>query len=213
MNQLQRVSGFAAILEAAIYIVAFIYFGAFWAYPSAGDPLEQMLFLSNNQVPFTIINSLMYILFGVLLAVLVAGLYERLKDASPSLVQVGSLFGAVWVGLVIASGMISNIGLQSSLSLMTDSAERAFDTWIMVSLLTESLGGGNELVGGLWVLLTSLGALKGKVFSKTLNYLGLVVGIAGIATIYPADILTEVFGITQIIWFFFLGVSLIRQKK
>ena len=155
MKNLQKLAGISAISEALIYIVAFIYFGAFWAYPTTGSPTEKMAYLSESHLIFSTIYFLMYVVFGVFLAVLVIGLHEKLKDTKNPALALGSLFGVIWVGLVIASGMISNIGLAHAIDLMDASPEKAFDIWVIVSLITESLGGGNELVGGLWVLLVS----------------------------------------------------------
>ncbi|SEF93525.1 DUF4386 family protein [Vibrio hangzhouensis] len=212
MNNLQKVAGVSALFEALIYIVAFVYFGAFWAYPSDGTASEKMAYLAENQFSFSMIYFLIYVGFGVLLTVLVVGLYEKLKSTNSPFVKVGSVFGVVWVVLVIASGMLANIGLSHAINLMDLSTEKAFDMWQMISVIIESLGGGNELVGGLWVLLISLAALKAKEFPQGLNYLGLIVGISGIATIYPAEVLTEIFGVTQILWFVWLGISMLSQS-
>jgi hypothetical protein len=213
MKNLQKLAGISAISEGLIYIVAFIYFGVFWSYPSTGSPAEKMAYLAENQFTFSTISFLMYIVFGVFLAVLVIGLHEKLKQTKNPAIAIGSSFGVIWVGLVISSGMISNIGLGHAIDLMDASPEKAFDIWIIVSLITESLGGGNELVGGLWVLLVSVVALQAGEFSRALNYLGLFVGVAGIATIYPDDLLTEIFGVTQIGWFIWLGVWLLIQEN
>lgn len=213
MNKLQKAAGYSAIFEALIYVAAFVYFGAFWTYPSDGTATEKMAYLAENQLAFSMIYFLMYAVFGVLLAILVVGIYERLKLTNDPLVKVSSVFGVVWVVLVIASGMLANIGLSHSINLMEFSPEKAFDMWRIISVLIESLGGGNELVGGLWVLLISIAALKAKVFSRGLNYLGLVVGISGIATIYPDEAFTEIFGITQIVWFIWLGISMLSQRN
>ena len=71
----------------------------------------------------------MYVLFGILLAVLVLALHERLKMNAPILSQIASIFGVVWVGLVIASGMISNIGLAAALELSVREPEQAMTLW------------------------------------------------------------------------------------
>ena len=92
------------------------------------------------------------------------------------------------------------------------SVEKAFDMWSIIAVITESLGGGNEIVGGLWVLLISIAALNARVFPRGLNYLGIVVGISGVATIYPEDTITEIFGVTQIAWFIWLGIVMMRQS-
>mgnify|MGYP000356010919 CR=1 FL=1 len=213
MKGLQKSAGISAISEGLIYIVAFVYFGAFWSYPVDGSPAEKMTHLAENQFLFSMIYFLMYVVFGVLLAVLVIGIHERLKHTNSPVVTIGSLFGVIWVGLVIASGMISNIGLAHAIDLMDADPVKALDMWIIVSVITESIGGGNELVGGLWVLLISVAAIKAGWLPRTLNYLGFLVGIAGIATIYPYELFTEVFGLSQIVWFIWLGIYLLTQEN
>ncbi len=210
MTGLQKMAGVSAVSEGVIYIIAFVYFGAFWSYPADGNPTEKMMYLAENQFLFSMIYFLMYVVFGVLLAVLVTGLYERLKHTNSSVVTVGSLFGVIWVGLVIASGMISNIGLAYAIDMMGVNPEKAFDMWMIVSVITESIGGGNELVGGLWVLLISIVAMQERCLPRGLHYLGCFVGLAGIATVYPADVFTEIFGLSQIVWFVWLGICLLR---
>jgi len=212
MINLQKFAGASSIFEALIYITAFVYFGAYWEYPSESSASEKMAYLAENQLTFSMVNFLMYVVFGIFLAVLVVGLHEKLKATNDPIVKVGSAFGTVWVVLVIASGMLANVGLLHSINLMDLSSEKAFDMWRIISVLVESLGGGNELVGGLWVLLISFAALKAKAFPKGLNYLGLFVGASGIATVYPEETLTEIFGITQIVWFTWLGISMISQS-
>ena len=210
MFLLHKPSGFAAILLGLIYIGAFIYFGAFFAYPAAGTPAEKMRFLADHQLAVSVVYFSIYVLFGVVLAVLVVGLHEMLKRTGAPLAALASLFGVIWVGLVIASGMIYTIGLDQAVQLLDEGPDTAFALWRTVSVFGNSLGGGNEIVGGLWVLLVSLVALQAAALSRPLNYLGCFVGIAGIATVYPKEIFTEIFGLSQIVWFIWLGVVILR---
>lgn len=213
MSGLRAPSGFSAILLGLIYIAAFVYFGALFSYPVSGTPEERMRFLADHQLEVSVVYFSIYVLFGVLLAIVVVGVHESLKKASAPIASLASIFGVVWVGLVIASGMIYNIGLDQSVRLLDESPDTAFSLWRTVSVVANSLGGGNEIVGGMWVLLVSLVALKAVVFPPMLNYLGCFVGFAGIATIYPADLLTEIFGLSQIIWFIWLGVVILRSDR
>ncbi|WP_017033390.1 DUF4386 family protein, partial [Vibrio genomosp. F10] len=213
VNNLQKTGGVAALLESIIYVSAFVFFGAFWNFPADADSAQKFAFLAENQNVLSIVNLIMYVLFGVLLAILVLALHERLKRNASILSQIASVFGVVWVGLVIASGMIANIGLAAALELSTKDPEQAMTVWRAIYSVVEGLGGGNEVVGGLWVLLLSFAALKGNELPKTLNYFGFFVGIVGVFTIYPADVLTEVFGISQIVWFSWLGVAMLRGRK
>lgn len=59
------------------------------------------------------INLISYVLLGVLLAVLVVVIHQKIKDDLPNLSILASVFGIICVGLVFASGMIANIGLAS----------------------------------------------------------------------------------------------------
>ena len=211
MNNLQKLGGMAALLQAIIYVSAFIFFGAFWHFPTDANTVQKFVFLAENQLALSLANLIMYVVFGIVLAVLVLAVNERLKSKTPSLSQIASIFGVVWVGLVIASGMIANIGLSAVLELSTKDPEQAMTVWRTIYLVVEGIGGGNEVVGGLWVFLLSFAALKGNAFSKMLNYFGLFVGVVGVTTIYPADVLTEIFGLSQVVWFLWLGFAMLAE--
>ena len=53
----------------------------------------------------------------------------------------------------------------------------AHSFWLAVNVLVSGLGGGNEIAGGLWVLLASWAAMSAQALPKALNYLGLVVSV------------------------------------
>jgi hypothetical protein len=118
----------------------------------------------------------------------VLALHHRLKRNALALTPIFSVFGIIWVGLIIASGMIVNIGLSAIIELSVKDPEQAMTVWLVINAVVESLGGGNEVVGGLWVLLLSIAAWKSNELAKTLHYIGLSMGCAGILTIYPVDI-------------------------
>lgn len=213
MNNLQKFGGVAALFEAAIYISAFVFFGVFWNYPVSAQDAEKLTFLADNQMALSIVNLTMYVAFGLFLAVLVLALHQRMKNKAPVLSQLASVFGIIWVGLVIASGMIANIGLSSVIDLSAKNAEQAMTLWLVINTIVEGIGGGNEVVGGLWVLLLSIAGLKTVELPKSLNGLGLFIGFVGVLTIYPAEILTEIFGLGQIIWFSWLGVYMLVNRN
>ncbi|UGA56726.1 DUF4386 family protein [Vibrio sp. VB16] len=213
MKNLQKTGGVAALLESIIYVSAFVFFGAFWDFPTDVNTVKQLAFLAENQGVLSIVNLIIYVLFGIILAVLVLAIHDRLKGNSPILSQIASIFGIVWVGLVIASGMIANIGLATVLEISAKDPEQAMTVWRTIYSVVEGLGGGNEVVGGLWVLLLSFAALKNGELPKMLNYFGVFIGIVGILTTYPAEVLTEIFGISQIVWFTWLGVTMLTSSK
>lgn len=213
MRNLEKVGGIAAIVEGIIYMVVFTFYGAFWNLPAKASPAEKMAYMASHQTQLTVINLIGYVLFGVLLAVLAVALLARLKNKTPALAQVATVFGVVWVGLVIASGMVANIGLGMVVKLQPGEPEQVRAAWLAINAVVEGMGGGNEVVGGMWVLLLSIAGLKGGALPRPLNALGLVVGVAGIATMYPATILMELFGAGQIVWFIWLGVTLVLSES
>jgi hypothetical protein len=172
---------------------------------------EELNHLTDNYLLLSIVNLVSYVIFGIVLAVLVLAIHQRLKQYASNFSKLAFIFGIIWVGLVIASGMIGNIGLNSVIEMGSTAPENAMLVWSSVSIVAEGLGGGNEIVGGIWVLVLSIIALKGNFFSKPLNVLGILVGIAGILTVYPLDLFTEIFGISQIVWFIWIGIAMIRK--
>lgn len=209
MNNLQKLGGVAALTLAIIYIAAFMFFGMFLDLPSNANTTQKFNFLAENQIILAVVNLVIYVVFGIFLAVLVLALHHRLKHSAQVLTQLSSIFGLIWVSLVIASGMIANIGLATVIDLSITDTDKAMTVWLGVNIVVNGLGGGNEIVAGLWMLLLSTAALKSNELSRTLNYLGLFVGFMGILTIYPKDLFTEIFGLSQIIWFIWLGLYLL----
>jgi hypothetical protein len=138
INNLQKLGGVAALFEAAIYIFAFVFFGVFWDLPLDADDTQKFSFLSNNQTILSVVNLTMYVIFGLFLAVLVLALHQRLKTKAPALSQTASVFGLIWVGLVIASGMIANVGLGAAIDLSAKNAEQAMTVCIVINTIVEA---------------------------------------------------------------------------
>jgi len=80
--------------------------------------------------------------------------------------------------------------------------------------VVNGLGGGNEIVGGLWVLLISWVALRAAGLPKALNYLGAVIGVVALLSAIPAlgDLGGMIFGLGQIVWFVWLGIVMLRKS-
>ncbi len=213
VSDLQKLGGIAALIEAALYITGFALFLTVLDPSGYDGHVQKVAFLADNQVASYIANLLIYVVFGVVLVVLVLALHARLKKGSPAIMQTATAFGLIWAGLVIASGMIANIGNSTVVGLFSENQDQAVSLWLAIITVQEALGGGNEIVGGLWVLLLSWAALRAGKLPKVLNYLGVLVGLAGILTVVPAfDVLMDVFGLGQIVWFAWLGIVMLREN-
>lgn len=213
-NSLQKMGGLAALLEAFAYIFGIaVGFSVLTPFMEGQlSPLETAAFLVENQTVLFVWNQIILVLFGIVLVVLTLALHHRLQAASPALSQTAAVFGFIWAGLVIASGMIFNLGLGKVVELFPSAPEQAAAIWQAVAPVQEALGGGNEIVGGVWVLLISWAALRGGGLPRWLNVYGLLIGIAGAVTIVPGlgDV-GLIFGLGQIFWFIGVGVVLLRS--
>jgi hypothetical protein len=214
MNNLQKMGGLSALMEALIYLAGMVFFLLVMDYTALADPMEKVTLLVNNQSMLYFMNLLIYVIFGVFLIILALALHDRLKAASPALMQVGTALALIWAGLVIASGMVANIGTAVAVNLYSTDPGQASTVWLAIEAVADGIGGGNEIVGGLWTLLVSWSALRSGEFSRVLNYLGLIVGAAGVASAIPAfgEIGGMIFGLGQLVWFAWLGVTMLRSS-
>ena len=223
MNDLQKVGGVAALIAAATWVVGIVFFLALLTpagYFDAGvDPVEKAAFLADNQAIVSVSYLTSFVVFGMFLVVLALALHKRLKAGAPAMAQAATAFGLIWAGLVIASGMVANIGIGKVVDLYGTDPAQAGSLWLSLDMVVFGLGGGNEIAGGLWVLLASWAALRAGQLPRPLNYLGVVFGVAGLLTVVPAlevlwavELLGAVFGLGLIVWFVWLGIVMLRSS-
>ena len=126
----------------------------------------------------------------------------------------GMVFAAIWAALMYATGMISNIGIEAVADLAESDPDRAVTVWSTIDTVTNGLGGGNELVGGIWILLVSIAGLLTARLPRWLNVVGIVTAVAGLLTVIPAfEAIEMVFGLGSIVWFIGIGAALLRSGR
>ncbi len=210
----QKIGGIAAWAEALCYIIGFAIFLVLLDAPGNRGPSDNLIFLMQNKTLILLTMSIIYILASLILLVLVLALHERLKSETPARMQVATAIGVIWVGVVVASGMIFVVGAESAAKLYAIDPERAATIWLTINIVQEGLGGGIELLGGVWVFIISWAALKSGKLSKPLIGFGFLIGIAGILTVAPSlGDFVEVFGLSQILWFIWIGAVMFRSDK
>ncbi|MCC6985157.1 MAG: DUF4386 family protein [Anaerolineales bacterium] len=216
MKTLNKFGGYAAFYLAAAYITGITIFMVVLDYLNITNIDQKLSLLVEKQAMFYSTNLLMYVFFGIFLVVLTLALHERLSPSAPALTKIATTMGLIWAGSLIASGMISNAGIAPVVSLYGTDPEQAALTLITVeTIATNGIGNGNgEILGGVWTLLISLVGLSTNKLPKALNLLGIFIGSVGIVSVFPGlSDLTGVYGITQIVWFMGLGVTLLRTKE
>ena len=215
MKSLQKFGGFAAFYLAAAYLIGIILFIVVLDYLSITDPAQKVALNVDKQMVIFSTNLLMYVFFGLFLIILSLALYDRLKAGAPAIMQVVTAIGIIWAGSLMASGMVANAGLDVIVPLYAKDPAQAALTWQGIEAVSHGLGFANgDILGGLLTLLVSLAALRAGGLPKGLNMLGLLVGAVGIISIIPGltEMMVGIFGLSQIIWFIWLGIVLLRSN-
>lgn len=218
MAHQQKAGGISALLMAASFVVGIAVFGtvllpAGYLDPDT-DPVQKVATLVENQAVLTLSYLVAFVVFGALLVVLALALHERLKGRAAGLTRAATVFGMIWAGLVIASGMVAVIGIRRLVELYAVDPAQAGSIWLTLDFVVNGLGGEMEIVGALWVLLISWAPLRAGGLPKALAYLGVAAGAAGLLTVIPALAdLAAVFGLALIVWFIWVGIVLLRGSR
>jgi len=211
--QLQKWGGAAALYEALAYVIGIVGFVLVVNISEIADPLQKVAAIAENQGLLSMLHLIVYVIWGASLVVLTLALHDRLQGGISALVRTATAFGMIWSVLVIASSMIYNIGMETVVGLHASNPPQAATVWLAIEAIFTGLGGGVEVVGGIWVLLLSVAALRNDGLPRAFNYFGFLVGAAGLITITPSlgEIGGMVFGLTQILWSAWLGVVMLRS--
>jgi hypothetical protein len=109
--------------------------------------------------------------------------------------------------------LIDIFALLSMLYVPTDRSYAA-TVWLAISSVLEVLVGRIEIIGGIWILLVTWGALLEGRLPRALNYLGVVVGVAGVLTVVPAlEVLGIGFRLGELVWFVWLVIVMFRGSR
>lgn len=214
-SNLQKLGGLSGILAGLTWIFGFVLFLTVLSPLVSGemDTVETVAFIGDNQTMFYIWNLVIYVLFGVVQAVLTLAIHERLKDSAPALSQIAAALGLIWSALVIGSGMVANVGAATVIDMYATNPELAGTVWAAINAVQRGIGGGNEIVGGLWVVVLSWAAMRGGL-PKALNIAGMVFGLAGIVTLVPMLMdVGALFGLGLIVWYIWAGIVLMMPRK
>lgn len=211
----QKTGGIAALIGAVTVVIGLAMFALVLTDYASGDPepAESVAFLADNQATIFIWNLITLIVFGIVVVVVALALNRRLKAGSSLLAQTATAFGIIWAGLLIAAGMITNIGFGTVVDLYATNAAQAETVWLAVDSVGNGLSGGMEIVGPMWVLLVSVAALQIGALPKALNYVGILIAAAGFVTIIPAlEAVGAIFGLGLIVWLAWLGIVMLRTN-
>lgn len=217
MKSLQKMGGVAALIDAATYLVSMGLLFTLLALMGSSTNLDFgqfMAFFIDNQTIVFIWHLLMYMVNGVFLVILALGLYDRLKGGSPAMAQTATVFGLIWAVFVFASGFITNHGLNVVVDLYGKDPAQAATVKLVLDTVTLGIDSSDRFLGCLWVLLISWAAMRAEGLPKALNYLGMVLGVAGLIST-AAPVLKDLgvaFGLGIIVWWIWLGIVMLRSN-
>ena len=217
---LQKIGGLAALACAATYLFGFVFLVTVLAPLGFGtgdtDASAVVAFIDAQSGLLIVWNTVIYILNAFALAVLVVALDARLKSTTPDWAAITRALGLIWATLVLGAGMMANVTVEYAAKLFPINPTQAAEDWALLQIVELGLG-GNEIAGGVWILLVSVAGMMGRSLGKISVGLGLLTGAGGLATLVPAigDVAGAVFGLGAIAWFIAVGLSLtiVRQAR
>ena len=210
---MQRAGGVAALYVAVAYVAAIPYFVLLVDYPGATDPVSKVALLRDNLTSMYLMHVVCFELVALAMIVVTVATYQRLRDRCPGTAELAAAVGVIHAGLLLASVQVFNYGMDTVVGLFATDPEQAVSAWQVFEPVALALGGsGGQLVGGTWVLLVSVAALRARAFPVALNWLGTTIGTAGILSTLPAlSMLEVVFELLMIGWFGWLGIAMLRS--
>ncbi|GAA5529859.1 DUF4386 family protein [Herpetosiphon gulosus] len=213
MQSTQKWGGIAALINGFAYIIGIGMVVTLLATFLEASQTEKISFLIEHQNLMALWYLIIYLVAGVWMVPLAIALHHRMQQANPLLMQVTTAMGIIWATTILSSGMLLVNNIKIIADLQQQNPEQTLAVSTAISAVASGLGGAIELPGGIWVSLISIAALQTKRLPKALNYLGLLIGAAGIAMTIPAiAAVGTLFGVGMIGWFLWVGVVLIRMK-
>ncbi len=199
MRKLQEIGGLAALAHTAALMVGMILSFTVMFPLLEATPVQAAVFLAGHPI---LAHLWMWGVDGgtaMTAVVMVAVLYQRMKDGAPGPALAAVAFGLLWAGLIMANSdlMLRHFGVVPNLY---GSGPAQTAAW-------------TALARSAWVLLTSLSAWRSGRLTRPSSLLGVLLGILGFLTTIPAitEIVFMVFGPGMIVWSAWVGLIMLRS--
>ena len=210
---LLRSSALAFLMMPLCYVAMFVFFFVILDIPHGSRLIEKIDYMAEQKALISFAYFIGYIVFGCLLLIGVEGINARLQVDKSELAKFAYAFGMLWFVLMMCSGMIAMVGMETMARLFEKASEHTETVYFIAIITVDALGGGIEFAGGMWVLLISITALRQQQLSTGLNVLGLFCGVFGIATlILSIPEFKDAFGLSQVVWFIWMGFVLMPRR-
>ena len=210
----QKAGGAAALYIALALFAAMPFFLLVVDYQGATTIAEKVAVVVANYASLYAMYLVSYVFYGFALGALAFALHDRLAGRAPAMMRAATAVGLLWSVALVTSGMVWNYGMTTVVELVKTNPTQAQVVWQSIEPVSEALGGaGGEILGGLWILLLSVVALRSGALPKLLGWFGVIIAVAGlISVVPPLHDAVIVFGLALIVWFIWVGVVLLRAK-
>ncbi len=216
MNTYQKAGGLAALAHAFAYLAGIV-MAVLWIFPVLErNPLGYFEFIKNNVF---LMNSWILICYwgsAISVVVLALALYHLLKSRSSFLVEIGTVFGIIWAGLIIASANLMLNDFRVVADLYVKDPALTSTAWTILEAVEIGITSGNELIGSIWVMLLSIAVLRDGGLPRFMAISGICLAVIGSLTLVPAlsqiPAIQFAFGLGMVIWSIALGIALLYGK-
>lgn len=212
MNIFKKLAVASSVYAGLSYIAGIIIYLQFLQFNTVETPLEQLEIITTHPVLVHLTTFFTYVVFSAAIILLSTYIYQSLKTKESTLSLLSLISGVIWATLLIASGFIF---MAFTTMIMGGVDTNGLDTvWQAIDIVSDALGGGNELVGGVFTGLLSMTMHRARWASKFTTVLGSIVCLGGVISALPymADIGIGIFVISQIMWFFSLAWDIGKNK-
>jgi hypothetical protein len=151
----ERTGGLAGILAGLTFLFGMVFYLALLTEVQFGnlsaDITSQLIYLQEHSGFLYTWYFVIYLVFGFALLNMQFGLSALVPRTTLS--QAASLVAYLWAGLVISAGLVATVGHNMVITLAQAHPELAPGAFVSLHIVVNGLGGGNELVGGVWLIL------------------------------------------------------------
>jgi hypothetical protein len=211
---LYRISGWAALLGAAIIPLSII---AYFIWPPFPDDI--LTIIQGNRLAGLMSLDFMYLAANVVGLPVFLALYVTLRRANPSLALLALALGPIGlVALIPARPIVEMVALSDRYAVAASEAERVALRAVGDALLAQFRGtayNAHYVLGSLSLLISAALMFRGEVYSRATAWVGLVTNVVVFGLYVPVvgAYISLLSVVGYLIWWIQIGTRLLRLAR